>query len=88
MATDPPQRNTYLVNSAQTVAEATRLVNYYKTPRSIFSFVGTSKLMGVKLGQQVTLTHNRFGLQSVKTGQVIKCTPRWCKGLIDLEVIV
>ena len=88
LATDPPQRNTYLVNSAQTVAEATRLVNYYKTPRSIFSFVGTSKLMGVKLGQQVTLTHNRFGLQSGKTGQVIKCTPRWCKGLIDLEVIV
>lgn len=88
LATDPPQRNIFLVNGAETLAEATRLVNYYKTPRSIFSFVGTSKLLSLKLGQQVTLTHNRFGLQSGKTGQVIKCTPRWCKGLIDLEVIV
>lgn len=85
---DVPQKNTYLINQATALEECGKILSYYGQPRTVYSFTGRSKLLSLKLGDRVFLTHNRFGLSGGKIGQVIKCTPRWCKGLIDLEVIV
>jgi hypothetical protein len=84
----PVQKDTNLINATGATALATRLNNYFKVPRTVYSFVGTSTLLSLKLGQQVTLVHNRFGLESGKTGQVISLSPNWQAGTINVEVII
>jgi hypothetical protein len=88
LTTEPIQRDSYLITTLAANEEATRLLNYYKLPRTVYTFTGTSKLLGLKLGQQVTLTHPRFGLGSGKTGQVISLSPNWSKSTIEVEVMV
>lgn len=84
----PVQTDTSLIRGADATALATKLNNYFKVPRTVYAFTGTAKLMYLKLGQQVTLTHNRFGLISGKSGQVITLSPNWADGTINVEVII
>jgi hypothetical protein len=84
---DPVQKDTLLLVKSDAVAEATRLNAFYNTIHTIYSFTGTARLMSLQLGQQVTLTHPRFGLSGTVTCQVISLSPDWTKGLIDIEVI-
>lgn len=79
---------TLLLNKINADTEAQRLLTYFKTPRLTYSFTGTSRLLGLKLGQPVTLTHNRFGLSGGKTGQVISLSPNWLKSTIEVEVLI
>lgn len=89
LSSDPVQKNTYLITTASAQEEAQRLLNYYKVQRTIYSMTCTSKHISLNLGDWVTLKHNRFGLQSGnKSGQIISISPKWCKGLVDLEVMV
>ena len=85
---DPVQKDTALIVTADATAEATRLNNYYKTLHTTYKFKARSKLLSLKLGQEVTLTHNRFGLSSGKTGQVTFLGPDWSKGIIDVGVTI
>ena len=84
----PIQKDTALIYGTDALALATRLNNYFKVPKIVYSFTGTSALLSLKLGQQVTLTHNRFNLSSGKTGQVISLSPDWMAGTINVEVII
>ena len=88
LSADAVQKDTLLLTAATANAEATRLNNYYKVPRTIYSFVGTAKLLSLKLGQQVTLVNSRFGLTSGVTGQVVSLSPNWLEATINVEVIV
>jgi len=88
LSADAVQKDTLLLTSTDANAEAARLNNYYKVPRTIYSFVGTAKLLSLKLGQQVTLVNSRFGLTSGVTGQVVSLTPNWLEATINVEVIV
>jgi hypothetical protein len=88
LTTAPVQKDTKLIAGADSLALATYLNNYFKVPRTIYSFTGTAKLMGLKLGQGVTLTHNRFGLNAGKSGQVITLAPDWANGTVNVEVII
>lgn len=88
LTSDPPQKSTYLITTESAQQEAQRLLTYYKTQRTIFSFTATSKYINLNLGDWVTIKHSRFGLQSGKPGQIISISPQWRKGLVDLEVIV
>lgn len=88
---DPIQKDTQLLVTSEVQTEATRLVNYYKVPKTIYKFTGTAKLLSLKLGQGVTLIHNRFNLWnsgSGRTGQVVSLSPNWMAGTVDVEVIV
>lgn len=85
---DAVQKDTLLLTSSDANTEATRLNNFYKVPRTVYSFVGTSKLLSLKLGQQVTLVNSRFGLTSGVTGQVVSLSPNWLDATINVEVIV
>jgi hypothetical protein len=84
----PVQKDTNLLRASDASALATRLNDYFKVPKTVYSFVGTPALLSLKLGQQVTLVHNRFGLESGKTGQVISLSPNWQAGTINVEVII
>lgn len=82
------QKDTNLLSSRDAAALALKLNNYFKVPRTVYAFTGTAKLLGLKLGQGITLTHNRFGLNSGKAGQVITLAPDWASGTVNIEVII
>lgn len=84
----PVPKDTLLIRDVDALAEATRLTEYYKVPRIVYKFTGTSKLLSLKLGQAVVLTHSRFNLSQGKTGQVIKLSPNWLNGNVEVEVLV
>lgn len=85
---EPPEKPTYLIDGAQANAEAVRLNNYFGQIRTTYKFTGFSRLLTLKLGQQITITHHRFGLQNGKSGQVVSLSPDWSSGRIEVEVVV
>jgi hypothetical protein len=88
LPTEVEPRDTYLINKAEAEAEATRINNYYKVPHTVYKFKGFANLFPLKLGQQVSLTHNRFGLSSGKTGQVVSLEYDWINSYITVGVII
>lgn len=85
---DPEQKDTLLIVGSEAQTEATRLNNYYKVPRTVYRFVGTSKLLSLQLGQPINLIYPRFGLDAGISGQVISLSPSWGTSTIEVEVIV
>lgn len=85
---DPVQKDTLLLKGTAASTEAIRLNDFFKVPRTVYRMTGSSKLMSLKLGQSVNLTHNRFGLTAGKTGQVVALSPNWLKSTIDIEVLI
>jgi hypothetical protein len=85
---EPIQRDTLLLGTADADAEATRELDLYKTPRTVFGFEGFSRLLTLELGQAVTLTHPRFGLAAGKTGMVVKLQPDWINCRVNVEVLI
>ena len=84
----PTQKDTLLLEGAEATAEAIRLTNLYGKPKFVYKFTGISKLLSLKLGQAVTLTHPRFGLHVGKPGQVISLSPNWLNSTIEVEVLI
>lgn len=85
---EPVQRDTLLISGTDASSEANRLNTFFKQPRVTYRMSGSTKLLNLKLGQEVLLTHNRFGLQSGKAGQVVSLSPNWLRSTIDIEVLV
>jgi len=85
---DPEQKETYLLQQSDARTEAERLRDYFKTPRMVYKFTGTSKLLLLNLGDAVRLTHNRFGLTSGKLGQIVGLNQNWVAGTVDVEVLI
>lgn len=81
-------KDTLLISNITATAECQRLLNYFKMQRTIFRFTGSTRLMSLKIGQPVILTHHRFGLSTGKSGQVVTLNPNWSRGEIEVEVIV
>jgi flagellar basal body rod protein FlgF len=84
----PIQIDTLLIKGSESAVLANNLNNYFKVPRIIYSFTGANKLLSLKLGQAVNITHNRFGLTSGKDGQVVSLSPNWLKGTVNVGVII
>ncbi|MCW5597732.1 MAG: hypothetical protein KIT80_23320 [Chitinophagaceae bacterium] len=85
---EPEQEETFFLTEAHASTEATRLLNLFKTIRYIVTFKATARLFQLQLGQAVTLTYSRFGLDAGKSGMVVGLSPDWDRGLIDVEVFV
>lgn len=85
---DPRQKDTLLISGVDAAAEATRLNNFYKVPRTTYRFTGTSKLLSLELGQAVNLIFSRFGMDSGVSGQVVSLSPSWGTSTIEVEVMV
>lgn len=85
---EPVAIDTMLLTESDATTEATRLLDLYKTPRFVVSFTGTARLVELTLGQRVTLTYPRFGLDAAKEGQVIGLSIDWSNLTVKCEVIV
>lgn len=85
---EPVAVDTMLLTEADATTEATRLLDLYKTPRFVVTFTGTARLVELTLGQRVTLTYPRFGLDAAKEGQVIGLSVDWSNLSVKCEVIV
>lgn len=84
----PSAINTYLIRTQDAIAEAERRVDYFKDPRIVYKFTGTSSLLSLELGEFITLKHTRFGLHMGKSAQVISLSPNWSNSTVEVEVIV
>ncbi|UOA07771.1 hypothetical protein [Methylobacter sp. S3L5C] len=85
---EPVQVNTVLINTTEATAEAERQLAIYSVPRTIYGFEGFSRCLDLVLGQAVTLTHSRFGLNAGKTGIVTKLQPDWINFRVQIEVMI
>lgn len=91
LSQDITQTDTQLIDYAEALTEAKRRLDFYSSQRIVYKFTGISKLLGLKLGQQVTLIHSRFNLYNSGSGligQVITLSPNWSTGRVDIEVII
>lgn len=91
LAVDPVQKDTCMLVQADANTEATRLVTYYSQMHYTYRFTGLPKLLSLRLGQQVYLSHYRFNLYNDgagKVGQVISLSPNWSKATVDVEIII
>lgn len=85
---EPEQKDTLLLRTTDATAECSRLLDLYKTPRTIFSFEGFETLLNLELGEPVTLYHNRFGMAAGKTGMVVRLAIDWLTFRVTVGVIV
>lgn len=91
LTVEVPQIDTSLLVTADAVAEADRRLAFYTVQRYTYKFSGIPKLLALRLGQQVYLSHSRFNLYnggSGKLGQVVTISPNWTSTLVDIEVLV
>ena len=84
----PPAVETLMVVEADISAEATRRLNLWKTPRTVFAFDGFAECFAHEIGDTITLTHPRFGLAAGATGQIIGVQHDWMTPRARLEVLV
>lgn len=85
---EPEQKNTYLITTTDGTNEANRLAGLYSTARTLYTFTGTPRLLQLQLGQNINITHNRFGLSGGKNGQIVTLGPNWTTGLVNVGVLV
>lgn len=85
---EPTQKDTYLLTTSDATAEATRAMAVTSTQRTIYKFTGFTDLFQLELGQGVTLTADRFGLQSGVSGVVVGLEPDWINLRINVKVMV
>lgn len=85
---EPEQIDTYFLTETDASAEATRLLNLFKTPRFIITFDATARLLQLELGQAVTITYPRFGMDAGKNGMVVGLSPDWDSARVSVEVLI
>lgn len=84
----PEQKDTFLLTEANATTEANRLLTLYKSPRFVVAFDGFAPLLELELGQPVTLTYPRFGLDSGIDGMVVGLSPDWGSFRVGVEVLI
>lgn len=85
---EPVQQDTALLRLTDTTTEATRRLNLWKEPRTVYQFTGTADLLLLELGGAVNITHPRFGMSSGVLGMVVRLTPDWMTGRVIVGVLV
>jgi hypothetical protein len=85
---DPLEKDTLIITDVDAQNEANARLGYDKLPHTSYTFTGTTKLMSLKLGQQVNITYDRFGMESGKSAQVTSLNPRWSDGFVDVEITI
>ena len=88
LSDDPVQVDTCLKTRADAHAEATRRLALNSVPRTIYEFDGEPEMMMLELGQAVTLTDERYGLQDGAPGVVVLLSRYWLTGRVTVGVMV
>lgn len=85
---EPSQVDTLLLRGADAQAEAQRRLALWKVPRTVYSLRGYANLLTLELGQPVTLTAERWGLDDGQQGIVIGLQRDWIAGRCEVEVLI
>ena len=88
LSDDPVQIDTCLKTRADAHAEAARRLALSSVPRTIYEFDGEPEMMMLELGQAVTLTDERYGLQDGAPGVVVLLSRYWLTGRVTVGVMV
>ena len=88
LSDDPVQIDTCLKTRADAHAEAARRLALSSVPRTIYEFDGEPEMMMLELGQAVTLTDARYGLQDGVPGVVVLLSRYWLTGRVTVGVMV
>lgn len=86
--TEPTQKETLLLKSTDAATEASRLLGVISTQRKVVRMTGFAELFQLELGQAVTLTFPRFGLNAGVSGVVIGLEPDWMEARITVKVMI
>ncbi len=84
----PEAEDTCLLKRTDAQAEANRRLALWSVQRTVYQIRGFAQCLLLELGQAVTLTGNRFGLEAGKTGVVIGLQLDWTIGRATVEVLV
>jgi hypothetical protein len=72
LSSDPVnQDNTQLLRRVHADAEVQRRLNMWKVPRRIFEFTALQDMLGLRIGQQITVFHDRHDLKTGVNAVVI-----------------
>lgn len=85
---DIPQQDTHLLREADAQAEANRRLALWSVQRTVYQIECFAHLLGLELGQAVTLTADRWGLDAGKAGVVVGLQRDWIKGRVSVEVLI
>lgn len=88
LTTEPDEVDTNLLAQSDAQAEAQRRLNLWNVPRHVYQFTGYAWLMLVELGDEMTITHERFGLSGGKAGLVVSIDRDWLSGRITIGVLI
>jgi hypothetical protein len=88
LLTEPVMKETLLQTGTAATAEATRRNNITKVQKTVLKMSCFTSCMELVLGQSVTITHDRFGLNAGKTGVVVGLEPNYTKEKINVKVMV
>lgn len=84
---EPTQVDTLLLEDVSALAEANRRLGNLKVQRTVYKFESFSWLLDLQLGDAVSVTTNRYGLNSA-IGTVVGLEPDWTRGRISVKVII
>lgn len=88
LPTKVDKTDTLLLDTAAATTEATRRLNLYKVQRYVFGFTTDISSLGINIGEYISLTSSRYGLNATKVGQVVSKTVNWFDNSISYEVLV
>jgi hypothetical protein len=88
VTTEPALETSYLIDKTQADAVALKKLDLFKIPRKVYTMTCTAKFLSIQVGDPVTLTASRFGLNSGKLGRVVSTKPNWLRGKIDIGILV
>jgi hypothetical protein len=85
-AVDPEPLKTMLADQADGDAEAARLLALFKVRRDVFHATVKTQAFAVSIGDQVTLTHSRFGLSAGGDFVVVGIRESATENRVDLDL--
>jgi hypothetical protein len=86
----PQPLDTFLLVDTDAQAEANRLLQIFKVPRTTYQFTatGASGALNLVLGQALQIIYPRFGMSSGTMGIVISLAPDWITGEVTVKVLI
>lgn len=85
---EPTLETSYLIDKTEADIVAQKKLDLFKIPRKVYTMTCTARLLNVQVGDAVTLTASRFGLNSGVLGRVISTKPNWLRGKIEIGILV
>lgn len=88
LSADGEAEETCIQSDVDATDEANARLAIYKEQRNIFRFRAFARALLLNLGDRITVTYPRFGLNSGKQGIVMGLEPDWLDGVCVVEVLI